>query len=171
MTLSFIGLNTGLFSGDGPQLCGQICFDNLQAPASVYAQVLPSARRINLEDYAALLAPRERTAHKGLYGHLLVIGGDHGMAGAARIAAEAGARVGAGLISVATRNEHAPVFNLTRPELMCHGVDRVEQLLPLLQKADQNQKQRVVVAPLPNPHHKPLPESRSLLPPPSPIPI
>ncbi len=136
VTLSFIGLNTGLFSGDGPQFCGQICFDNLQAPASLYAQVLPRARRINLDDYAALLAPRERTAHKGLYGHLLVIGGDHGMAGAARIAAEAGARVGAGLISVATRNDHAPVFNLTRPELMCHGVDRVEQLLPLLQKAD-----------------------------------
>jgi NAD(P)H-hydrate epimerase len=136
VTLSYIGLNTGLFSGDGPQFCGQICFDNLQAPAHVYGQLTPSARRISLKDKAALLAPRERTGHKGLYGHLLVIGGDNGMAGAARIAAEAGARVGAGLISVATRDIHAPGFNLTRPELMCHGVDESDKLTALLARAN-----------------------------------
>lgn len=136
VTLSFIGLNTGLFTGDGPDFCGQICFDSLQATVSVYEQVLPSARRISLEDKAALLAARQRTAHKGMYGHLLVIGGDHGMAGAARIAAEAGARVGAGLISVATRDSHAPGFNLTRPELMCHGVDDNEKITALLEMAN-----------------------------------
>jgi NAD(P)H-hydrate epimerase len=136
VTLSFIGLNTGLFSGDSPDYCGQICFDSLQAPASVYEQVQPAARRITLNDRVALLAPRQRTAHKGHYGHLLIIGGNHGMAGAARIAAEAGARVGAGLISVATRDAHAPGFNLSRPELMCHGVDKCEKLMPLLEKAN-----------------------------------
>lgn len=136
VTLSFIGLNIGLFNGDGPNVTGKICFNSLQAPASVYKDIMPSARRVSLDEYAPLLTPRQRTGHKGLYGHLLVIGGDHGMAGAARIAAEAGARTGAGLISVATRDSHAPMFNLSRPELMCHGVDKVEQLLPLLQKAD-----------------------------------
>jgi len=135
-TLSFIGLNSGLFTGDGPNYCGQICFDSLQAPISVYEQVQPAARRICLDDRAALLAPRERTAHKGRYGHLLVIGGDHGMAGAARIAAEAGARAGAGLITVATREVHAPGFNLTRPELMCHGVDNIDMLPALLHRAN-----------------------------------
>lgn len=136
VTLSFIGLNTGLFTGDGPSFCGSVCFDALQAPASLYKTIPPAARRISLNDEAHALRPRERSSHKGLYGHLLVIGGDHGMAGAARIAAEAGARVGAGLISVATRDQQAPTFNLTRPELMCHGVDNTEQLTALLSKAN-----------------------------------
>lgn len=136
VTISFLGLNKGLFTGDGPNYCGEVCFDSLQVPSSVYKEFTPIARRVSLEDDAADLAPRERTGHKGLYGHLLIIGGDHGMPGAAHVAAEAGARVGSGLISIATRSTHGPTLNLTRPELMCHGVEHASDLDPLLQKAN-----------------------------------
>ena len=57
------------------------------------------------------------------------------MSGAVRLAAEAAARIGAGLVSVATRSSHAALINLTRPEIMSHGVDTAEQLKPLLDKA------------------------------------
>jgi len=96
VTLSFIGLHKGLFTGEGPNYCGSVCFDSLQVPSAIYKELTPIARRVSLEEDGARLAPRERTGHKGLYGHLLIIGGDHGMPGAARVAAEAGARVGAG---------------------------------------------------------------------------
>jgi ADP-dependent NAD(P)H-hydrate dehydratase / NAD(P)H-hydrate epimerase len=66
----------------------------------------------------------------------LVIGGDRGYSGAARMAAEAALRVGAGLVSVATHPEHASLLNITRPELMCHGVENAEQLSHLLEKAN-----------------------------------
>jgi len=66
---------------------------------------------------------------------VLVIGGDNGMSGAVRLAAEAAARVGAGLVTIATRGAHATQLNATRPELMCRGVDDVEQLQPLLARA------------------------------------
>ncbi|MDX1656601.1 MAG: NAD(P)H-hydrate dehydratase, partial [Candidatus Competibacteraceae bacterium] len=68
------------------------------------------------------------------YGHVLVVGGDLGTAGAARMAAESAARCGAGLTSVATRPEHAALAAL-RPELMFHGVQGPKQLAPLLEKA------------------------------------
>jgi len=136
ISLSFMGLNKGLFTGEGPNYSGTVCFDSLQIPSIVYKEFQPIARRVSLENDAELLAPRERTGHKGLYGHLFIIGGDHGMSGAARVAAEAGARVGSGLTSIATRSAHGPLLNLARPELMCHGVEDPDDLEALLRPAN-----------------------------------
>ena len=54
---------------------------------------------------------------------MLVVGGDRGFAGAVRLAAEAAARVGAGLVSVATREVHAAAVSAMRPEVMSRGVE------------------------------------------------
>jgi NAD(P)H-hydrate epimerase len=70
-----------------------------------------------------LLQPRDPDSHKGHYGHVLVVGGDAGMGGAALMAAEACARTGAGLTSVATHPLHAASFLVRRPELMVVGLD------------------------------------------------
>ncbi len=64
-----------------------------------------------------------------------MIGGDHGFSGAARLAAEAAARSGAGLVSIATHPGHAEFLNVTRPELMCRGVANLQDLQPLLDRA------------------------------------
>lgn len=135
-TVSFIGLKQGLLTGEGPEHCGALYFDDLQAPAEIFLSVHPSATRIGSEALARLLPRRPRSTHKGRCGHVLVVGGERGMAGAARLAAEAAARTGAGLVSVATRPEHASVIAAARPELMCHGVESARQLLPLLERAD-----------------------------------
>lgn len=88
-----------------------------------------------LDDLRGLLPPRQSHSHKGDYGHVLVIGGNHGMAGAARLAAESAARLGAGRVSVATRAAHAMFIGVGRPELMLHGAESVDALQPLLQRA------------------------------------
>lgn len=82
------------------------------------------------------LPKRRRSSQKGDFGHLLVIGGDYGMAGAVRMAAEAGARVGAGLVTVATRPEHLSIIQQGRPELMCHATKKGKDLLALLAKSN-----------------------------------
>lgn len=79
--------------------------------------------------------PREPTDDKGHFGHVLVVGGDFGMSGAVRLAGEAAARTGSGLVSVATRPEHAAIISAAVPELMCHGVEDRQSLLSLLQGA------------------------------------
>lgn len=86
-------------------------------------------------DLTLRLLPRSRNAHKGDFGHVLIMGGDYGMAGAVRLAAEAAARVGAGLVTVATRPEHVAIVCSTRPELMCFGIQHPQQLFSLFVKA------------------------------------
>lgn len=57
------------------------------------------------------------------------------MSGAVRLAAEAAARVGAGLVSIATRSAHAVLISAQRPELLCYGVENANELRPLLNAA------------------------------------
>lgn len=133
-TISFIGLKQGMFTGDGPEQCGELHFNDLDVPSGVYSEQQASASRINWNTLSGHLKPRSRTAHKGDFGHLLVIGGAPGFSGAVRMAAEAAARSGAGLVSVATSPEHAAQLNMVRPELMCHGVSGPKQLQPLLKR-------------------------------------
>lgn len=135
LTVSFIGLKQGMFTADGVDHCGEVFFDALEIPAAVYASQVLSARRIDWRKQQAGLIPRARSAHKGHFGHVLVIGGDHGFGGAVRLAAEAAARCGAGLVSVATRERHVAGLLAARPELMVHAVDHTHALEPLLQRA------------------------------------
>ena len=135
-TISFIGLKQGVFTGAGPDHCGEIHFDSLAVPRDVYAPVTPAANRIDWESQRNLIGPRRRTAHKGDAGHVLVIGGAPGFSGAARMAAEAAARAGAGLVTVATHPDHAAVLNIGRPELMVQAVRESAELGPLLEKAN-----------------------------------
>lgn len=81
------------------------------------------------------LPPRQRDAHKGHFGHVLIVGGDHGMPGAARMAGESALRTGAGLVTVATRPEHISAIIAGRPELMCHGVKKASDLEILFKRA------------------------------------
>lgn len=135
LTVTFIGHKPGLYTGQGPAQCGEIVYADLDIPDSLRRQVAPAALLRHGPPGGLLSMPRARTAHKGDFGHVLVIGGDHGMAGAARLAGEAALRSGAGLVSVATRPEHAPWISAVCPELMCHGVVDVRSLQPLLAKA------------------------------------
>jgi NAD(P)H-hydrate epimerase len=135
-TISFIALKQGMFTGRGPDCCGEIAFDALAIPARIYARQILACRRIDWHKLSAFVTPRRRTAHKGDFGHLLLIAGNRGYPGAARLAAEAAARSGAGLVTLATHPEHAPSLNLGRPELMVRGVSQLQDLAPLLRRAD-----------------------------------
>nr|VFJ56939.1 MAG: NAD(P)H-hydrate epimerase [Candidatus Kentron sp. DK] len=136
LTVTFIGLKQGMFTGEGRDRCGHILFDDLAVPEAVYRRFAPSARRMDYEGACHILSkPRARAAHKGDFGHVLIVGSDNGFTGAARMAGEAAARAGAGLVSIATRAAHAAIIGSSRPELMCHGVENSEELEPLLARA------------------------------------
>jgi NAD(P)H-hydrate epimerase len=133
-TLCFIGLKAGCFTGKGRDYAGEVLWDGLGLPEALFTRVEPLAQRLDARCLQGL-TPRGRTTHKGECGHVLVVGGDYGFSGAARMAAEAAARAGAGLVSVATRAEHVDPLVGARPELMVHGITHAEALSPLLARA------------------------------------
>ena len=136
VTVTFLALKPGLFTGAGPAYCGRVVFHDLGVPRSVLEGEEPAALRLDGEALRRVwLAPRRRDAHKGRFGHVLVVGGGHGYGGAARLAGEAAARCGAGLVTVATRPEHVGAMIAARPELMARGVERASDLAPLLARA------------------------------------
>ncbi len=125
-TVSFVGMKRGLLTHLGPDHAGEIVFADLDAPASVYhGGDSPEAetRRIDIHSASHLLPRRRPSAHKGDNGHVLLLGGDHGMGGAIILAAEAALRSGAGLVSVATRSAHRSPLLCRRPEIMVTGTE------------------------------------------------
>lgn len=134
LTVSFIGRKLGLYTGDGPEFAGERVFDSLGVEPD--PAVNPAAALLQSADLQRWLPKRPRSAHKGDHGHVLLIGGDHGMAGAILLAARAALRAGAGLVSVATRSAHAAVLAAAQAEAMFRGVEDVQALLPLLERAD-----------------------------------
>jgi NAD(P)H-hydrate epimerase len=134
VTLSFIGLKAGMFTAQGREHAGLILFDDLAVPAGVFDDLAPLARRITAHNLRSPLAPRARHAHKGDAGRVLVVGGQPGMPGAARLAGEAAYRAGAGLVTIATHAAHAALISSARPEIIAHGVNEPTALSALLDR-------------------------------------
>jgi len=78
---------------------------------------------ITPEDFAVVLKPRERDSNKGKFGHVLVLGGSVGKAGAPAMAGMAALRVGAGLATVAVPKSILPIVASFAPELMTIPLD------------------------------------------------
>jgi len=135
LTPTFVGLKQGLFLAAGPEQCGAIRFHDLGIPADALAAIEPTLGLYTDADLRALLGRRARTGHKGSYGHVLIVGGNRGMAGAPRLAGEAALRSGAGLVSVAAHPQVAGSMTSGCPELMCHGASVPEDLDGLLSRA------------------------------------
>jgi NAD(P)H-hydrate epimerase len=135
LTVTFVGLKAGLFAGEGAELSGTIVFDGLDVPERCRPHDKAMSRRISSRVLRRCLTRRPRSAHKGDFGHVLIIGGGEGMPGAVRLAGEAALRTGAGLVSIATHPSHATVIVGSRPELMSHGIADAESLGPLLERA------------------------------------
>lgn len=136
VTVTFIGNKRGLYTGQAGYWCGQRLFFDLDTPAAIHDAIEADARLLSVADLRHGLPPRRADTHKGDLGHVLVIGGDTGMAGAPVLAGRAALRTGSGLVSLATRAEHAGFASGMQAELMAHGVESLDALDILIDRAD-----------------------------------
>jgi len=146
VTQTFIALKGGLLTGQARAYCGDIHCATLGLPATLYQSALQldedparfgSAHVLSLaSEKSDGLNARSATAHKGTAGHLLVIGGADGLGGAGILAAEAGLRTGAGLVSLACHAHTVTAALARRPEIMAKSVATGGALAPLLAAAD-----------------------------------
>jgi ADP-dependent NAD(P)H-hydrate dehydratase / NAD(P)H-hydrate epimerase len=81
---------------------GELAVTDLGIPAGSMLHDGPGVEMLERDEVAGLLLPRDAAAHKGSFGHLLVVAGGAGKAGAAVLCARAAVRTGTGLVTVAT---------------------------------------------------------------------
>ena len=128
-TVTFIAFKPGLLTLDGPDHCGEIHLRDL----GLDTQQLRPARGhlIGREVLAGVLGPRMQNSHKGDYGSVGIIGGDHGMVGAALLAARAALKSGTGRVYVGLLARDAPLLDAEQPELMLRNADELLKLANL----------------------------------------
>lgn len=137
VTLTFIALKQGQVTASGPDCVGALYYASLTDLDVHKVAAEPSVQRIdwNILTAQKLLKTRPKNSHKGMFGHVLVVGGDSGYGGAAILASEAAARTGAGLVTCATRAEHLSALLSRCPNVMVKGVESGLELQPLIAQA------------------------------------
>tara|TARA_B110000014_G_scaffold260455_1_gene250214 strand:+ start:6017 stop:7528 length:1512 start_codon:yes stop_codon:yes gene_type:complete len=136
LTLTFIGLKRGLYTSEGRSYAGEILLNQLDIKSSLRSKVKSNSYLLDSENSLNKLIDRDLNAHKGHYGHLMIIGGDRGFGGAAILASKCAAMSGCGLVSLATRPEHIGAALTSCPEVMAKGVNSGQDLDDFLGSPD-----------------------------------
>ncbi len=124
LTVTFFRLKPGHLLLPGRDLCGEIVLADIGMPAGVLAQMRPTTFA-NLPELWPL--PRlQSAAHKYTRGHVTVLGSAT-MTGAARLAADAARRAGAGMVTIAARGG-GDVYRAGSPGLLINEAPLAELL-------------------------------------------
>ena len=118
LTVSFQYAKYGHILQDGLDACGELVIADVGFPAEAFLEEdLPM--QFGPEDLRELFPARRRNIHKNRCGHLLIIAGSVGMAGAAVLCTKAALRSGVGLVTVACVEEIVPIIQSAAPCAMC----------------------------------------------------
>ena len=128
ITITFVAQKRGCFTSIGKKVSGEVMYSDLEIPKKLFTKVTATSSIVNFEEYIDKVVYREQDAHKGNFGHVLVIGGDRGLGGAGLLASKAAVYSGAGLTSLVTRPEHVNASLVSCPEVMVKGVNSGQDL-------------------------------------------
>src|SRR4051812_44459521 len=118
-TVAFGYLKLGHLVEPGAQLSGEITVADIALPVPEGAGIQgPLVALLEEADVRSRIRPRRPDAHKGTFGHVLVVAGSRGKTGAASLCAQGALRAGAGLVTVATRPDALFAAMSAAPELM-----------------------------------------------------
>jgi len=116
LTVSMLQLKLGNVLGKGGVASGELVLESLGSSSMLPE---PTAYWLEVEslDHRSPCS-RPKDCHKGMFGHVAVVGGDYGFGGAAIMASEAAAKVGAGTVGLLTRDEHIAASLSRNPNVM-----------------------------------------------------
>jgi NAD(P)H-hydrate epimerase len=102
----------------GASLTGRLAIVDIGIPRHICEAVGPRQALLTADAIRASLPVRPVDAHKGISGHLMVVGGSTGKTGAATMTAQAAARVGAGLVTLGVAVSLNPIAETQLLEAM-----------------------------------------------------
>ncbi|WP_295086322.1 NAD(P)H-hydrate dehydratase [Ruminococcus sp.] len=117
-TITFGFIKSGMSQFPLKKFCGKVTIADIGIPKSTL-EILDGERkyfRIERNFLAAYPPKRERDAHKGCFGNVLVIAGSSSMRGAAAFAALGALRSGAGLVRLASVEKCIDTVSVLAPE-------------------------------------------------------
>lgn len=120
LTVTFGAAKIGHYSYPGRAFCGRVELVDIGIPRSAIEEA-PGALLLDPLTIANAFAQRPKDAFKNRFGHVLIVGGLTGKAGAALLAARAATRTGAGLVTVLTDREAQAHLEGRMPEVMVEG--------------------------------------------------
>jgi NAD(P)H-hydrate epimerase len=119
LTVTFFRKKPGHLLLPGRLLCGEVVMTDIGTPASVMATVMPDTYENDPALWLGQLPQPTDVGNKYTRGHALISGG-YPMTGAARMAARAAARAGAGLMTIAVSKAAFPIYATALTSIMVH---------------------------------------------------
>jgi hydroxyethylthiazole kinase-like uncharacterized protein yjeF len=123
LTVSFTAPKIGQLVSKQAPGCGHLLVREIGSPSALIEEIGKSdIRWAGPDEFAGMPLIRAADAHKGSYGHLLLIAGSLGKTGAAVLAGQAALRAGAGLVTLATPSVALPIIAGLQPEYMTESL-------------------------------------------------
>lgn len=117
VTVTFGALKVGHLLYPGREHCGELRLVDIGIPARVVAEA-PGIEFVDAFHARSHIRQREPNAHKGSFGHCLIVAGATGKTGAAAMAANSAVRSGSGLVTLAAPASLSHVLEIKTTEAM-----------------------------------------------------
>jgi hydroxyethylthiazole kinase-like uncharacterized protein yjeF len=137
-TVTFMARKPGHLLLPGRELCGEVEVFDIGIPARIIAAFAGNIAENHPFFWRHLLPVLSGGSHKFTRGHLTVFSGPATATGAARLAASAGAKAGAGLVTVAAPDDALAVLSATLTSVMVTGIKDTRALQHWLNDSRHN---------------------------------
>jgi len=117
-TVTFGLPKTGLLLFPGADMTGDLICVDIGIPEKAVTDLQPLIKIISPKELTKVIIPRNRDAHKGTFGHLLIIGGAPGKTGAPVMTALGAIKVGTGLVTAGIPDSLHHIMEIKLTEAM-----------------------------------------------------
>jgi hydroxyethylthiazole kinase-like uncharacterized protein yjeF len=122
LTVTFGLAKFGHVSYPGAGHCGELKIAEIGFAPQAIDEIAPPGLFLEAKDVRTWMTRRTDNSHKGMFGHVMVIAGSRGKAGAALLSSRGALRAGAGLVTAAIPNCVADVVSSGQAELMTEAI-------------------------------------------------
>lgn len=135
-TVSFQLYKNGFFKYGAGEFIGKLVIEDIGIPRSAVEKFDTGEFVIDKCNIKDVLRERKKYSHKGDFGRVLIIAGSNGFSGAAYISTQSAVKSGAGLVTLACRENIQNIMSGKLTEAMTFKLEETEKLESFIEKSD-----------------------------------